>query len=119
MMKFWLSRAMRPTALRWNTTLRWQRWKAGESAAGIERMRKITLEYPETAHAYLALQTLDQYGIALPDSERAFISYQLGDYASALAALEEETAGKPITPEQYLMMGRSQRGLDDYAAAQS
>ncbi len=92
--------------------------ESGESAAGIERMRKITLEYPETAHAYLALQTLDQYGIALPDSERAFISYQLGDYASALAALEEETAGKPITPEQYLMMGRSQRGLDDYAAAQ-
>ena len=92
--------------------------ESGQSVAGIERMRKITLEYAETSHAYLALQTLDQHGIAVPDNERILISYRLGDYASALAALEKETAGKTVTPEQYLIMGRSQRGLDDYAAAQ-
>lgn len=90
----------------------------GQSAAALERMRQITRLYPQTVHAYLALQTLARNGIEIPITERAQISYQYGDYAGALAALLEETAGQAISAEQYLMIGRSQRALQDYEAAQ-
>ena len=85
---------------------------------GIERLRKITLEYPETYHAYLAIVALNQNGIEIPGETRARISFHSGDYASALNALEQITSGQTITAEQYLMIGRSQRELGDFPNAQ-
>lgn len=85
---------------------------------GIERLRKITLEYPATYHAYLALVALNQNGIEIPEEEYARISFRSGDYASALKALHQVTSGQAITAEQYLMIGRSQRELGDFPNAQ-
>ena len=92
--------------------------ESGQTGLGIERMRKITIEYPETDHAYLALVTLNQHGVEIPKEEHALISYRTGDYADALNVLEEITSGSEISAENYLMMGRSQRALGDFQTAQ-
>ena len=92
--------------------------EGGNLKNGLERMLAITRQYPETFYAHLALQALDVHQMEIAADDRALIQFHYGDYASVLATIESLSSKQALTTEQYLMKGRSQRALEDFAGAQ-
>ncbi|MCC6616885.1 MAG: tetratricopeptide repeat protein [Anaerolineae bacterium] len=87
----------------------------GNDAGGYERMQRIISDFPETPAAFDALVDLVTAGQPVDPLTRMRINVLNQNYRPVVSVLEEGLDG--TTPELYLLLGRSQRGLDDDAAA--
>ncbi len=94
--------------------------EAGQTEAGLARMRTVFDTYGSTSFAYQAMLQLDEAEINLSSLERGRVAYNAGDYTTAIDAFNEHTTEVPLVNvpgEMFLLLGRSYREIGNGNAA--
>lgn len=92
----------------------------GSREEGLARLRLVFDNYNDTRSAYTAMQALVQHGVSLTGFARGKVSFQYGDYQSAITAFNEHTSTfllSDIPDELYLLLGRAYREIGNAQAA--
>ncbi|GAB1420856.1 transglycosylase SLT domain-containing protein [Anaerolineales bacterium] len=87
---------------------------------GLNRMQRIIDNYPETAAAYTAMQSLLANGEEIDSYRQGKIAYVYGDYQTAINAFNTYTSTHQldaIPADLYLQLGRAYRELSNPQAA--
>jgi len=93
---------------------------AGETDAGLARLRVIFRDYPAQSQAYIAMERLLENGVTLDSYQQGLVSYYAADYARAIDLFNTYTTQvtlDAIPAQLYLFLGRSYRALDNGDAA--
>ncbi|MEM6281920.1 MAG: tetratricopeptide repeat protein [Chloroflexota bacterium] len=93
---------------------------AGDTEAGLARMRRVFDTYPVTVFAYNAMIELDRAQIDLSEYDRGVVSYNYGDYEGAIEAFNNHTTEvllSTVPGDMYLLLGRAYREVGNPTAA--
>ncbi len=91
-----------------------------DTAGALARYRQVAEAYPETRHAYQALEQLRNAGETVDAALRGRIAYTAEDYAEAIAAWHQHTSEIPLSEipaELHLLLGRAYRAAGNANAA--
>jgi soluble lytic murein transglycosylase len=93
---------------------------SGDEENGLARMRGIFDTYPERPEAYQAMQALLAAAEEIDDLARGRVSFNFGDYESAIDAFNRYSTQRPLAnvpAEMQLLLGRAYREIGNPDAA--
>ncbi|MHB0857429.1 MAG: transglycosylase SLT domain-containing protein [Anaerolineae bacterium] len=92
----------------------------GNVEEGLQAMAQVVRDRPQAYAAYLALQALDDAGVAaVGNLDRAWVLYYAGQHAGSLAVLDQNAVASEASAaaSAHLLAGMNHEALDAYDAA--